>query len=116
MDADANVDAVAIALDLGLMHMHIQLDLLLLMQMQMLMLILLLLLLVWLLLLLLLLWWYLIVSVCFVSYQNCDLSLVLITMSIWPDAIPRSVPFDYAIAIKASASTNPPHPNRSVEY
>lgn len=102
----ANVGAVAIAIDLGLMHMHIQLDLLLL----------LLLLQVLLQELLLLLWWYLIVSVCFVSYQNCDLSLVLITMSIWPDAIPRSVPFDYAIAIKASASTNPPHPNRSVEY
>lgn len=52
----------------------------------------------------------------FVSYQNCDLSLVLITMTNWPDAIPRSVRSDYAIAIKAFASTNPPHPNRSVEY
>lgn len=52
---------------------------------------------------------------CVVSYQNCDLSLVLTKRSKWPDAIPRSDPFDYAIAIKAFASTNPPHPNRSVE-
>lgn len=50
-----------------------------------------------------------------VSYQNCDPSSVLTVMSIWPNAIPRSDPFDYAIAIKAFASTNPPHPNRSVE-
>lgn len=50
------------------------------------------------------------------SYQNCDLNSVLKLMSKWPDAIPRSDPFDNAIAIKAFASTNPPHPNRSVEY
>jgi len=54
-------------------------------------------------------------GICVVSYQNCDLNLVLTKRSIWPDAIPRSDPFDYAIAIKAFASTNPPHPNRSVE-
>lgn len=35
-------------------------------------------------------------------------------MEIWLDAIPRSVPFDYAIAIKAFASTSPPRPNQNV--
>lgn len=49
-----------------------------------------------------------------VLYKNYDLNLVrTVWFAVWPDAIPRSVPFDHAIAIKAFASTNPPHRNRN---
>lgn len=53
-------------------------------------------------------------NVALVLYQNYDLSLVrTVRFAKWPDAIPRSVPFDHAIAIKAFASTSPLRRNRS---
>lgn len=57
-----------------------------------------------------------VLSVAVVLYQNYGLSWVRTKLTKGPDAIPKSVPFDHALAIKAFASTNPPRLSPSVGH